>query len=236
MSRRRRAALLLGLALLLGGLAASDVARREAAVRRQVGPAVGFVVARNDLPAGTRLTPARLAVRRVPARFAPVGASGSPQELVGQRLAVPLRSGSFVSVDDLDHGAKGAGAGGAAVAAVARGQRAADLIAIGAVSQIQPGSRVDVLVTRDRVRGKQGRTTLALENAEVLTAGPAAPPNGARSQESAPRVALSLRVTLRQAVYLAAAQSFARELRVLPRAAGDDRRGAVGLTVGSDLK
>jgi pilus assembly protein CpaB len=38
-------------------------------------------------------------------------------------------------------------------------------------------------------------------------------------------------VSLRQAVYLAAAQSFARELRVLPRAADDRRRGAQGLRV-----
>jgi pilus assembly protein CpaB len=48
-------------------------------------------------------------------------------------------------------------------------------------------------------------------------------------------VAVSLRVTLRQAVYLAAAQSFARELRVLPRASGDRRRQAGGLRVGAGL-
>jgi pilus assembly protein CpaB len=36
-------------------------------------------------------------------------------------------------------------------------------------------------------------------------------------------------------VYLAAAQSFARELRVLPRAAGDRRRGSQGLQVGGRL-
>ena len=36
MTRRRRAAALLGLALLLGVLAASDVAGREAALRRQL--------------------------------------------------------------------------------------------------------------------------------------------------------------------------------------------------------
>ncbi|MBI5106174.1 MAG: hypothetical protein HZB46_14535 [Solirubrobacterales bacterium] len=48
-------------------------------------------------------------------------------------------------------------------------------------------------------------------------------------------MAVSLRVTPRQAVYLAAAQSFARELRVLPRADGDRRRGLAGTTVGSDL-
>jgi pilus assembly protein CpaB len=42
-------------------------------------------------------------------------------------------------------------------------------------------------------------------------------------------------VTVRQAVYLAAAQSFAREIRVLPRGATDRRRGDQGLRVGSGL-
>jgi pilus assembly protein CpaB len=40
---------------------------------------------------------------------------------------------------------------------------------------------------------------------------------------------VSLRVTVRQAIALAAAQNFARELRVLPRSAGDRRRGLQGL-------
>jgi pilus assembly protein CpaB len=48
-------------------------------------------------------------------------------------------------------------------------------------------------------------------------------------------VAASLRVTLRQAVYLAAAQDFARELRLLPRAPGDRRHGRAGLSAGPDL-
>jgi pilus assembly protein CpaB len=48
-------------------------------------------------------------------------------------------------------------------------------------------------------------------------------------------VAVSLRVTLRQAVYLAAAQAFAREIRLLPRAATDRRHGSAGLRVGSGL-
>ena len=43
MSRRRRAALLLGLALVLGGLAASDVSRREAALRDQITRLLQFV-------------------------------------------------------------------------------------------------------------------------------------------------------------------------------------------------
>ena len=67
MSRRRRAALLLGLALVLGALAASDVARREAALREQVGPAVDVLVARRPLVAGRRLVAGDLALRHVPA-------------------------------------------------------------------------------------------------------------------------------------------------------------------------
>jgi pilus assembly protein CpaB len=58
----------------------------------------------------------------------------------------------------------------------------------------------------------------------------------ARRLLSHPRVAVSLLVTVRQAVYLAAAQAFARELRVLPRAPGDRRHGVAGITVGSRLR
>jgi pilus assembly protein CpaB len=42
-------------------------------------------------------------------------------------------------------------------------------------------------------------------------------------------------VSVRQAVYLAAAQAFAREIRLLPRATGDRRRMG-GLIVGEGLR
>jgi pilus assembly protein CpaB len=43
-------------------------------------------------------------------------------------------------------------------------------------------------------------------------------------------------VTVRQAVYLAAAQSFARELRLLPRAPTDRARGRTGLATDERLR
>jgi pilus assembly protein CpaB len=96
---------------------------------------------------------------------------------------------------------------------------------------VLPGGRVDVLVTRDDRPGAPGRTLLALEDVEVLAAADAP-----AAQESAgARVAASLRVTLRQAVYLAAAQAFARELRLLPRTAGDRERGRTGLSADAAL-
>ena len=97
MSRRRRGALLAGLALLLGGLAASDVAGREAALRRELGPLVDVVVAREPLAAGSRLTAARLGVRRVPARFAPRGGFASAEALDGLRVRAAVPAGTDVT-------------------------------------------------------------------------------------------------------------------------------------------
>lgn len=230
MSRRRRAVLLLGLALTLGGLAAADVARREAALARRLGPAVPVVAARMALAPGDRVTPDRLVVRRVPARYAPAGAYGALGEAVGLRVTTALPAGAYVTP-----GAVGGGSGGAAAGPALRpGERVADLTAAGPVDLMPSGSRVDVLVTRDPSHGGAG-TALALEDVEVLAAAPAEPGEANGAGAGIPRVRASLRVTVRQAVFLAAAQAFAREVRLLPRAPGDDRRGAAGLAVGADL-
>jgi pilus assembly protein CpaB len=232
MTRRRRAAVLLGLALLLGGLAASDVAGREAALRRAVGPTVPVVVARTAVAAGAPLDARRLAVRRVPARFAPSAAYATPSALAGTRAAVPLAAGEDVTPSAVDDGTRAAGA------PVRPGERVADLVARGSADLVHAGGRVDVLVTRERGDGT-GATSVALEDAEVLAAHAAPSDDGdgsARDASAGQSVAVSLRVSVRQAVYLAAAQSFARELRLLPRAAGDHRHGIAGTTVGSDLR
>ena len=227
MIRRRRAAVLLGLALLLGGLAASDVAGREAALRRAIGPTVPVVVVRSRLAAGDAFDARHLAIRRVPARFAPAMAYGSTSALAGTRAAVALEAGEDVGPSSVDDGTRAAGA------PVRVGERVAELVARGSAGLIRAGSRVDVLVTRERGDGS-GATTVALEDAEVLAARAAAGDDDGGA--AGDRVAVSLRVTVRQAVYLAAAQSFARELRLLPRAAGDRRHGLAGTTVGSDLR
>ena len=99
-----------------------------------------------------------------------------------------------------------------------------------ALAASAPGARVDVLVSTDASQGP-GRTLLALEDVELLDLRPAgvggggagfADPEGEGAAASASAVA-TLRVTLRQAVYLTAAQNFAREVRLLSRPAGDRR-------------
>jgi pilus assembly protein CpaB len=225
-SRRRRAIVLLGLALVLGGLAASDVARREAAVRAQLGPAVDVVVARADLAVGRAVAAGDLAVRRVPVRYAPVGVATVPETLIGRRLAAAVPRGGYVGAGQLETEPDVAGP------PVRKGERAAEVVGLGAPDLIVPGARVDVLVTRDGEGSAAGGTELALEDVEVLAARAAGP---AAREDGGKRVAATLRVSIRDAVYLAAAQSFAREVRLLPRAAGD--RGRSGrLSVGPELR
>jgi pilus assembly protein CpaB len=226
-SPRRRGILLAGLALLLGGLAASDVAGREAALRRKLGPSVGVVVAARPLAPGRTLRPDDLTLRQVPARFAPSSAADDPQQLVGLRVSTATPAGADVtpalvaSASAMQPGAP-----------VSRGERVVDVVAVGSVSTIHTGGRVDVLVTRERGDGAAGRTELALQDVEVLGVHPATANAGDRAGA---RVEATLRVTVRQAVYLAAAQSFARELRLLPRAAGDRGHARAGLAVADTL-
>jgi pilus assembly protein CpaB len=226
MTRRRRALLLAVLAVGLGALAASDVQRREAALDRRLGPVTAVVVARAAVPEGGALSPARLAVRSVPGRYAPAGAYASPEELAGLRAAVPIPAGADLVAGMVDDGSEDRPAG----APVRPGERVADLVATGSPQLVVAGSHVDVVVTRDG-NGSSGRAELALQDVEVLTssAAPAGP-----GDDGSPKVAVSLRVTLKQAVYLAAAQSFATEIRLLPRAPGDRRRGS-DVAVGPEL-
>jgi pilus assembly protein CpaB len=234
MSRRRRAAILIGLAVVLGALAASDVSSREAALRREIGSPVPVLVARTELRPGARLETSALAVRRVPARYAPAGAYRSPDEVAGLRAAVAIPAGTDLEPALVDDGtdARGALAG----AALRAGERVAQIIATGSPRTVTTGTRVDVLVTRESAGDGGGATTLALEDVEVLSAAAAPASAGARAEDAGlPRVSVELRVSVRQAVYLAAAQSFARELRVLPRSPGDRRRGAQGLRIGGRL-
>jgi pilus assembly protein CpaB len=238
-SRRRRAIALTILSVVLGALAVSDVAGREAALSRRIGPTVPVVVARVDLPVGAALTARTLAVRDVPARFAPAAAYRSPGQLRGLKAVAAIPAGTDLTApmlrDPVAAAAQDAAADDAAGQGLLRpGQRVAELVARGDARLLGPGSRIDLLVTREGADGN-GDTRLALQDAEVLAAAPAPEDDSGTGHrgDGGPRVALSLRVSLSEAVALAAAQNFAKELRVLVRADGDHRRSAPGLRVGN---
>jgi pilus assembly protein CpaB len=86
------------------------------------------------------------------------------------------------------------------------------------------------VVTTERRDGAAGAARLALQDVEVLAARAAA----ADQTKAGPRVVATLRVSAAQAVYLTAAQSFARDVRLLARAPGD-RRSVGSIAVGDGL-
>lgn len=236
-ARRRRGAVLLAVALAAGGLASSRVERRERGIEARVGPPVPVVVAVADLRQGQRIGEQQaaraLAVRRVPARFAPPDALAAPEEAVGATLAAPVVAGGYLTAGTLAAPGDGGEEPGAALAP---GQRAVQVAVAGGaeLADAGPGALVDVVVTSERGEG-HGRTYLALERVELLAARPGGDPGAAaEGAEAAGTTLATLRVTLRQAVFLAAAQSFAREIRLLPRAPAERRRsGPLAVESGS---
>jgi pilus assembly protein CpaB len=227
-TRRRRALLLLALALLLGSLAAASVRRREAAYEHALGPNASVLVTRAAVQAGGPLATARPVLRTLPRRFAPPDAVASAGALDGATAAVALPAGSTVTASVLRL------PGVAGGLPVGPGERVAEVVAHGDPASVVPGARVDVLVTREAAGSRAGATVLALEDVEVLAAQPA--PDVDATPGDGARVAASLRVRVHDAVYLAAAESFARDVRLLVRAPGDRVRGSAGLAVGERLR
>jgi pilus assembly protein CpaB len=225
---------MLSVALASGGLAASQVRERERGVAAQIGPAVPVLVAARDLRAGASVSRRALAVRRVPARFVPPDALTASDALPGARTAVPIMAGGYLTAGLFERSNDGQRGGGG----VARGERAVTLEVSGAAG-LAAGSRVDVLVSTES-GADGGRTLMALAGAELLGLAPsagAAASGGAASDAAAagepgaggPTALATLRVTLRQAIYLTAADNFAREVRLLARPPGD--RSPAGATV-----
>jgi pilus assembly protein CpaB len=162
MSRtRRRGLLLLCFALVSGGLAASEVHERERTTAARVGPAVAVAVAARELAADHRLTRADMGVKRVPARFVPPDALGTPGRLAGARTAVRVPAGAYLTAG-LIRGATARDDG-----LLRPGQRAVELPVGGALTGAEPGARVDVVVSTQTADGT-GRTVVALEDVELL--------------------------------------------------------------------
>ena len=221
--RRRRAVLSLALALACGAVAASAVQDRIERVERRVGPLVPVAVAARDLPAGRRLGPRDVQLRQVPEAYLPPDALAPGAIAAGGRTAVAVTAGSYLTNVLL---------GGRRVArgsTLRPGQRVVDVAVAGAraLAAAPPGSRVDVMVSSEP-RDRPGRTFIAVEGAELLALRPAGEdsddPGTDDGAPSAASAVATLRVTLRQAVYLTAAQNYAREVRLLARPPGDHGR------------
>jgi Flp pilus assembly protein CpaB len=209
-ARRRRGILLVLVAMVAGSMAASRVRGEERSIRSQVGPLVPVVVARAPIAARTRIGPRevaeRLAVARIPSRFVPAGVVRDPLKAVGGTAAVDIPRGGYLTTSALAPAKDPR-------FALRAGERAIDVEVSGGARLAAlggPGARVDVVVTTEPRNGSP-RAFVAADGAELLSL---------RNGDGGNAVA-TLRVPVRQAVFLTAATSFGRDARLLVRSPGD---------------
>jgi pilus assembly protein CpaB len=223
--RRRRGAALALVAIGCGALAAAGVHDTVQEVESRTGAPVPVVVAAEEIPEGARLDRRRIAraltLREVPERYAPRDALGSPHHAAGLEAAVPVPLGAYLTAPML----RDPHARPLPVARVRRGQRLVEVAVSGGHELAAGGvpARVDVLVTTEGPSGG-GRTFVALEDVELVSARPARATDAADADGTPADTVATLRVGARAAVFLTAAQNFAREVRLLARPAGDRRR------------
>jgi Flp pilus assembly protein CpaB len=213
-SRRARALVFLLAAVVCATLAAGIAGRYRSRVEGQYGALRPVVIATVELPAGQAIGPAEakrsLAVRRVPSAFVPPGALTHPGDALGRAPAGAVPAGAYVLDAQLvvpqaqPPPAPGAGHGRRPLEIDVAG---AEALTLGGATP--EGSRVDVVVSQQGGLGEKARTYIAAEGVRLLALnGPGGPGEGWSA---------TLALTREEALELIAAESAAREIRLLPR-------------------
>ena len=171
-----RSLLMVALALILGGSAATGVnsfMKRVPDPKSAVVPVVvPVVVAVVDLPRGASITPEAVKIKEFPRDLVPAGALSKLEDAVNRGIFVPLTKDEPVLESKL--APKGAGRGLSAL--IPSGMRAYSVkvpdVAQGVAGFILPGNRVDVLLSLGEISGTNesggGSTTTLLQNVEIL--------------------------------------------------------------------
>jgi Flp pilus assembly protein CpaB len=215
---RRARAIAFGVAALIAAIAAGAIADGYGdSVARGYGALRPVVVASAQLPAGKPLDPsgadADLEVRQVPTRFVPAGALRDPAEAIGLAPAAAIPSGAYLLAAQLRP--PRSDRPGPALAADRRPVQiavtGAEALAVDGADPV--GSRVDVVITTEPGDGGAGRTYVAASGVPLLGLG--AGPEG----DVAGAAEATLGLTRHQALRLIAAESFARQVTVMPEGA-----------------
>jgi Flp pilus assembly protein CpaB len=216
MSRRARALAFVFAALCAAVAAAAIADGYGASVARGYGALRPVVIAADDLRPGHAIDPRQageaLELRRVPARFVPPGALSSPAEAIGLAPDDAIPAGSYLLASQLRpphvDAAPGAGLGHGRRPVVISVSGAEALLVAGTQSA---GARVDVVVTTEPSGSGPGRTYVAAASVPLLGLAPS--PAG---EEAGGAVPATLGLTRAQALRLIAAESFARQVTILP--------------------
>lgn len=189
---------MLVVALTAGVIAAILVQRQLAGAQQAAGPSVQVLVATAPLEPGVLVEdPSLFEVRSQPARYAPADALAVPDEALGRRLAARVAVGGYVT-ESMFAAADGGGL------RLRDGERALTVDARTAPDEAEAtaGTRVDLIASGI---GGSTESEMLVTGAEIL----------AISEAGDGKRMLTLRLAAGQALRVARADVFARELRAV---------------------
>src|SRR5690348_14727246 len=178
------------IALVLGFIASYQVYRTLNA--RSAAPAAAgadVVVAADDLPVGAKIEDRDVKVVRFPSSDLPANHFRAKPQVIGRGVILPISKGEFVLASKL----AGENAGAGLPALIPPGMRAVSVRVNEVVSVagfVQPGTRVDVMLTGNPTGAAETQTTTVLENVAVLATGQRLERNAAGEASPAPVITL----------------------------------------------
>jgi Flp pilus assembly protein CpaB len=226
MSRRARAIAFGVVAAVCAAIAASIADGYGTRVAGQFGDLRPVVVTAAELAAGESIGPGdigRLEVRRVPVRFVPPDALGSPEEAAGRAPATPVPAGSYLVASQLrepraERRRRPTLAGDRSPVEIA----VTGAEALAATGDSPEGTRVDVVVTTEPGPGANGRTRIAAEGVELLSLREGGSGGSEPGLAPAGDWRATLALTRPEALRLIQAENFARQVRLMPHLGGVD--------------
>lgn len=183
--------MLIGIIALAVGAFVSYVAYHSLEARNGSSMQAGaqVVVAADNIPLGAKIEEKDLKIVHLPETDVPPNSFRSTAKIVGRGAVLPIAEGDFVLRNKL----AGESAGSGLPALIPPGMRAVSVRVnevIGVAGFVQPGTRVDVMVTATPVGGSQEQTMTVLRNAAVIASGQNLERNANGTAQTSPVITL----------------------------------------------
>jgi len=187
----RNRLLLIGfIALALGAFVSVVVYRNlQSRTSTRTPPGEEIVVAADDLQVGAKIEDKDVRLVHFPSAELPAGCFHQKTKVVGRGVVLPIAKGEFVLPNKL----AGENAGAGLPSLIPPGMRAVSVRVNDTTSVsgfVQPGTRVDVLLTGNPQGSNEPQTTTVLENVAVIATGQRLERNSAGEPQTAPVVTL----------------------------------------------
>lgn len=178
------------IALVMGAFVSSLVYRNLQSGRAaNNGPGEDVLVAADDLQVGTKIDDKDIKFVHFPSANLPAGVFHRKDKVLGRGVVIPIARGEFILTNKL----AGENAGYGLPALIPTGMRAVSVRVNDTTSVagfVQPGTRVDVLLTGNPEGSSEQQTTTILENVAVVATGQKMERNAAGEAHITPVITL----------------------------------------------